>query len=243
MVGNEGGELLWNSQRLNLLAVDASVPCRVNFEAGGDTWHLTISSGSVEVGDGLIADPDVALRWASDDAAAIAQGDLAGNGALLRTTAIASDADGTYVGPPAPLNLGSRPELDAMPRIPGANVTVKYLYRNGPFGDMSYVLAFVDGRLEYEGLRERGPADVVVDVSYRAMAAVRAGEMSILEALVDGSITGDEGSMGLLAGISESREFHAAELATARHAFALATLGELRAAMLDPSSTHTDQGR
>jgi hypothetical protein len=234
---------LWNSQRLNLLPADLYSACRVMFEAGDAIWHLVVSSSSVTVGDGPIADPDVTLRWSLEDATAIAQGDLDGNDALLRTTVIASDLDGTYEGPPAPLNLGSRRELEAMPLIPGATVTVGYRYRLGPFGESSYLLSFVDGRVEQESVHESGAPDVRVEVSYRSMAAVRAGEMSILDALVDGSVTGEEGALGLLGGLSESREFHAAELATGRQAFALATLGELRAALLHSGSLDGDQGR
>jgi hypothetical protein len=59
------------------------------------------------------------------------------------------------------------------------------------------------------------------------MAEVRAAEKTILEALEGGAVRGDIGPLATLAGIVESAAFHAAELATGRHALALATLGEL----------------
>jgi hypothetical protein len=59
------------------------------------------------------------------------------------------------------------------------------------------------------------------------MALVRAGEITIIEALEDGTVDGPVGALGLLAGISEDPRFHAAELATGRHAIALAALGDL----------------
>lgn len=61
------------------------------------------------------------------------------------------------------------------------------------------------------------------------MALVRAGEMTILEALEGGSVDGPVGALGVLAGISEDPRFHRAELATGRHAIALAALGDLDA--------------
>jgi hypothetical protein len=69
---------------------------------------------------------------------------------------------------------------------------------------------------------------VRVEVTYRAMARVRDGSITIIEALEDGSIDGKIGPMALLAGVSESREFQRAERAGGPAGQALATLGELR---------------
>jgi hypothetical protein len=126
-----------------------------------------------------------------------------------------------------PLNLLRRPELRAMPRVVGATLDVQYHYRRGPFGDVSHVLRFEEARPVDERLGEIERPDAVVDVTYRAMAEVRAGEKSILEALEGGSVQGDIGPLAALAGIVESADFHAAEVATGRHALALAVLGEL----------------
>ena len=110
-----------------------------------------------------------------------------------------------------------------------AAALAEYRYGAGPFGDCSYRLAFEDGRLVGEAIGESPDADAVVEVSYRAMALVRAGELTILDALVDGKVDGSIGVLAALAGISESPEFQAAERATGRHALALAALGDLSA--------------
>jgi hypothetical protein len=169
----------------------------------------------------------VELRWSIPDARRILGRELRGDDAILATTVVAGTEDGAYVGPPAPLNLLCRPELRAMPRVPGATLAVQYHYRRGPFGDISHVLHFEDGRPVEEHLGEIQQPNVVVDVTYRAMAEVRAGEKSILEALEGGAIRGDIGPLAALAGIVEGAEFHAGEVATGRHALALAVLGEL----------------
>jgi hypothetical protein len=57
---------------------------------------------------------------------------------------------------------------------------------------------------------------------------VRSGECTIIDALEGGTLHGELGPLALLAGILESPEFHAAELATGGHGFALAVIGELR---------------
>jgi hypothetical protein len=62
------------------------------------------------------------------------------------------------------------------------------------------------------------------------MALIRAGELTVLEALNDGGrVEGELGPLAMLAGIAESPEFNAAQRATGRHALALAVLGELDA--------------
>jgi len=232
VVVRESDALLWRGDLVARATAAPHASCAVNFATPDDAWHVVVRDGVVvAAGSGEIEHADLAVSWDRDDAASIAAGHLAGNAALLRTTVHAPGDDGSYVGPPAPLNLRARPEINALPRIPHADVTVQYRYRNGPFGDVAYSLTFVDGRLELEQLAESDDADVVVEVSFRAMAEVRAGEMSILDAIADGTVQGDEGALGLLAGISESREFHRAELATGRHAIALAALGELRASL------------
>ena len=49
---------------------------------------------------------------------------------------------------------------------------------------------------------------------YRAVPLVRSGACTIIDALADGTLNGDLGPLALLAGILESPEFHAAEVAT-----------------------------
>jgi hypothetical protein len=170
------------------------------------------------------------VRWTRDGARRVLTRELRGDDATLATTVVAPTGDGgTYTGTPAPLNLLVRPELADMPEVPGASFSVFYTNRDGPFGDVHYVLQFTDGRLTDERLDTPQHADVTVDVSYRSMAYVRADEMTILEALETGNVNGEIGPLATLAGIQESPEFHDAELATGRHAIALSVLGELDA--------------
>jgi hypothetical protein len=204
--------------------------CRVQFDVDGARSFLTVDGGRVTAWELGSADgADVELRWTRDHARQIARGELRGNDALRATTVAAATADGTYVGTPAPLNLRDRHELTAMPTVPGATFTAQYRYRDGPFGDVHYVLAFEDGRFVDERLEQADGSDVQVDVTYRAMALVRAGDITILDALENGTVNGELGPLATLAGISESPEFHDAEVATGRHAVALSVLGELAA--------------
>ena len=141
--------------------------------------------------------------------------------------AVTTVVDGAYLGPPAPLDLVGRPELSMLPSIPGATLCVQYLFRDGPFGDVMHALVFEDGQLVAQHLGKLERIDAMVEVTYRAMARVRAGEITILAALEGGKVAGELGPLALLAGITESKEFHAAELATGRHAIALAALGQV----------------
>jgi hypothetical protein len=218
------------SSELEDIALDQRATCRLNFSADTARWHLCIDSGRVtSFGFGHIENAHAELQWSPADAQAIVGRVLRGNDALLRTTVVCPLHDGSYVGVPAPLNLKSRPELGEMQVVPGATVKIQYRYRCGPFGDVDYWMAFVDGQCVSESLGEIDDAMVTIDVTYRAMALTRAGEITILEALVGGNIEGSEGALALVAGIREDPHYHAAELATGRHAIALAALGDLDA--------------
>jgi hypothetical protein len=91
------------------------------------------------------------------------------------------------------------------------------------------VLVFDDGLLVDQRFGTAEAPDVRVDVPYRAIAAVRSGERTILDALTEGTVDGDIGPLAALAGILEDPAFQAAERATGRQAYALAVLGELDA--------------
>lgn len=116
-----------------------------------------------------------------------------------------------------------------MLRVPDATLAAQYRYRRGPFGDVTEVMWFDEGRFVEQRPGETDAADVYVDVTYRALALVRAGEITVIQALEGGAVKGDLGGLAALAGIVESPEFHAAELATGRHSIALSVLGELDA--------------
>lgn len=212
------------------VSLDSGASARIIFEIPGRSWHLAVDGGRVvSFAAGPLGSADCVLRWTADDAAAVWRRELRGNAALLATEVSADAAGGPYRGPPAPLDIRSRPELAALPVVPGATFDVQYAFRSGPFGDVDYVIDFRDGRVDSDRLERLDDPTVAVEVSYRAMARVRAGETTILEALEDGRVTGEVGALAMLAGISESPEFEAAQIATGRHAFALATLGELDA--------------
>ncbi len=55
--------------------------------------------------------------------------------------------------------------------------------------------------------------DVTVKVRYQRLIAVRTDQISIYEAIEGGRVDADVGPLMLLAGMYESPEFHAAELA------------------------------
>jgi hypothetical protein len=202
--------------------------CRLQFDAG-TRWGLVVEDGRVvtwEPGD--VAHPDAEVRWSPDDAAAVLGGRLEGDEAYRRTTVAEQTRDGDAVGPPPPMDIAERPELQALPSLPGATVLTQYRFRSGPFGPVHFWMRWEDGRVTGLDLGPVDDPDVRVEVSYRAMAKVRDGSITIIEALEDGSVDGKIGPMALLAGISEGREFQRAERAGGPAGQALATLGELR---------------
>jgi hypothetical protein len=215
--------------------VDGALPertgssCRLQFHAGVASWHLVVEDGRVVTWElGELGDRHAEVRWQPDDAEAILAGQLEGEEAYARTTIAEQGPAGEYVGPPPPMDLAERPELEAMPVLPGATVLTSYRFRTGPFGDVSYFIRLEDGRVAGMGLGDVPDHDVRVEVTYRAMAKVRNGTITIIEALEDGSVDGKIGPMALLAGVSEGPEFHRAEEQGGPAGLALATLGELR---------------
>jgi hypothetical protein len=202
--------------------------CRLQFDAG-TRWGLVVEDGRVVTWEpGELSDADAELRWAPGDAAAVLAGRLEGDEAHRRTTLAERSRAGDYVGPPPPMDLAEREQLQALPRLPGVDVLTQYRFRSGPFGAVAYWVRWEEGRVTGMDLGDAEEPDVRVEVTYRAMAQVRDGSISIIEALEDGSVDGKIGPMALLAGVSESREWQRAERAGGPAAGALATLGELR---------------
>jgi hypothetical protein len=223
-------------ERVRDLQVSRSVGARLQVDAPQGRCHLVIEEGRiVRWAPGDVEAPDVELRWVDDTAARVLRRDLRGNDALIATE-VRAPADGSdYIGTPAPLNLLTRREASSLPTLPGASLSVQYTYPEGPFGTVEYALEFEDGQIVDERLATIDLPDAHVEVSYLTMARVRAGEMTILEALDGSKIQGELGPLAALAGISESPEFHAVELATGRHALALGALGLFDA---DPAFAH-----
>jgi hypothetical protein len=214
--------------------VDGALPerlgssCRIQFDAG-TRWVLVVEDGRIVTWErGDLPDAETELRWSPDDAAAVLAGRLEGEEAHRRTTLAEQAKSGDYVGPPPPMDLAGRGELDAVPELPGATVLTQYRFRSGPFGPVDYWVRWEDGRVTGMDLGPVDDPDVRVEVTFRAMAKVRDGSITIIEALEDGSVDGKIGPLALLAGISEGREWQRAERTGGPAGAALATLGELR---------------
>lgn len=191
---------------------------------GGDRWHLVVRGGALVAwapgGPAGGSTPDLELVWARDEAAAWVRGERSGTAAL----AAIELADGS---PPSPMDVSVVPALAALSPMPGATLMIQYHFGAGPFGTVDYWHSFVDGRSAGMGL---GPApqdpDTSVWVSYRKMVAERAGTITVLEALEDGGrVDGQVGPLMLLAGLHESPELRAAELAAGPSGPVLADLG------------------
>jgi hypothetical protein len=171
---------------------------------------------------------DVVVHAAAPQLRQLFDGTLAGDDAMNVVTVEAPTGDGVYAGAPAPADLRERPELQLMPVVPEATMTLEYTLTDAPFGTIHYWMRFEDGAFTGDGFGPVEHADVRATVAYRALARVRAGDCSVLEHIEGGTVNGDIGPLALIDGLLEDPAFHAAELATGRHAFALAALGELR---------------
>ena len=209
---------------------------RVQFETpdgGGTTvWHQVVEGGRVAAwASGPLPAAELVVRWSAADALAVHRGELSGSDALAATTVAGRDAGGSLVeGPPSPLDIAETDELARLPFVPEATLVIQYRFLRGPFGTVDYWWSFEDGRSTGMGLGLAPEHDVGVTISYASMVGVRSGRMSILEALDHGGeATGDVGTLMLLAGLEESEELHAAELACGPSGPVLAAMGELRA--------------
>jgi hypothetical protein len=215
--------------------VDGELPerpgssCRLQFDAG-TRWVLVVEDGRVVRWEpGELGDAEAELRWSPEDAAAVLSGRLEGDEAYRRTTLAERSRNGDYVGPPPPMDFPEREdELEALPLLPGVTVRTHYRFRAGPFGDVDFWIAWEDGRVTGMDLGRPEDPDVRVEVTYRAMAQVRGGEITIIEALENGAVDGKIGPMALLAGLHETREWQRVERTVGPSASALATVGELR---------------
>jgi hypothetical protein len=206
--------------------------CRLEFRLADVVVSLVVADGFVAIRPGRIEDVDATLTTSLDVAWDIATCARSGDEAMaaMSVTFVLPNGD-TAVGAPAPMGLAGRPELADMPVVPGVTLTVLYTVEDGPFGDLDYVLRFVDGQLVGEQLgRPFEPPDVFVAVKYRKFAKLRAGLCTAFEALEDGGrLEGQSSSLLALAALYERDALAAAMRATGAQAMALATLGELRA--------------
>jgi hypothetical protein len=210
------------------IALSDGSGCRIQFDLEGTRLGLIVDGGRVSsFAPGDIDEAELEMRFTRVDGEALWRHELRGDDAMRAVTVVTQLADGVYCGAPAPGDLLHRPEFDDLPRIAEASLVVAYTFRRGPFGPFRHWFRFENGRPVDDGFGEPDDPDVRIEVEYRAIPLVRSGEQTILDVLEGGSIDGALGPMAMLAGICEAPEFHAAEVASGRHAFALATLGEL----------------
>jgi hypothetical protein len=206
--------------------------CGLEFRFSDVVCSLVVAGGNVAIQPGAIADADATLTSTLEVAWDIATCARSGDDALgAMTVSVVLPSGETYVGVPAPMGMVGRPELEAMPVLPGATLVVQHSFASGPFGDIDYVLRFVDGQIVDEHLGcTREPPDVLLAVSYRKLALLRSGLCTVLEALEDGGrLDGNVSSLMALAALYERINDAAPMRATGAQTMALATLGELRA--------------
>lgn len=191
------------------LPVQPGLGCRAQFRTEGASWHLVIDDGRVARWDlGEIDDPTIVVRMPLDAAAEACQPDADGTAVLAACTLIGSD--GTE-GLPSPLDILDVPELDELPVLPGADVTIQFHLSDGPFGDVDYWWRFESGRSVASELGTAHDPDIVAWGPFDAIQRVRSGEMSLLEALSQGArVEAEEGPLMLYAGLQESPEFQTA---------------------------------
>ena len=202
---------------------------QVDARAGTDhrRWHQVVQDGRVVAwSPGDLDRPDLELRWSLDVARAVHRGELSGTGAMAALRVV---CPGGGEGPAPPLDIVRTREAEALPVLPGATLTVQYELGAGPFGDVSSWMSFDDGRIGSMGFGRAEACDVELHLPFGNMVRVRTGAITILEALDDGGqVRGDLGPLMLLAGLEESPELHAAELACGPAGTVLAAVGALR---------------
>jgi hypothetical protein len=193
--------------------------------AGHRRWHQVVEEGHVVAwSPGDVDDPDIELRWGDVEvAAAVYRGDVSGTDALAAVRIV---VPGQAEMSATPLELADVAELDGLPLVPGANLRVQYEFTAGPFGPVSFWMAFSDGRSTGMDFGTLPDPDATVRITFARMAAVRAGEMTVLQALEDGGqVDGGIGPLMVLAGLEESPELRAAELACGPAGRVLGSMG------------------
>lgn len=200
--------------------------CSLQFEAGDISWHLVVTDGQITAWSrGELPDAQLVVRMPLETAVAIHRPGADGSEALATCTLVGPDGSER---PPAPLDLLTEPGLEALPKLPGADLTVQYHLAKGPFGDVGVWSSFVDGRLEAMALGQREDPDVEIWVPFGAMAALRSGKQTILEVLADGGrVEGEEGPLMLFAGLEEGPELQAVKRSCGPSASLLGVLGEV----------------
>lgn len=205
------------------LQFDAADP-----DGGHQRWHQVVEDGRVVAWDsGDVDAPELELRWSQADARAVFRQELDGTGALAAARVVTPGGD---EGAAPPLDMTETSEMGSLPEVPGATLVIQFEFSHGPFGAVSYWLSFEDGRFAGADFGRAEEADVTVGITWQKMVGVRRGQITILEALEHGGrIDGALGPIMLLAGLEESPELHAVELACGPAGEVLARVGEVAA--------------
>jgi hypothetical protein len=213
---------------LDHVRVEPASSCRIQFAADDLLWHLVVVEGQVTTwGHGELPSAGVTLHWSTAHADQIWSGELTGNDALAVTTVVTAGPGDVYDGPPAPLDISRHWRLAALSPQAGATVTVQFILRRGPFGDVTYVIEFTDGQVREERLGTVHDPDVSIQTSFRNYGLLRGGQIGIIDALQGGTIDGQLGPITTLAGLLESPEIGQNDDVPVDDILALATLGEL----------------
>ena len=184
-----------------------------------DDGHL------VEWGAGWLPDAPVALVQRVDDARRAALGLLRGNAAVART--VLRRPDGS--GPLPPSDLCALAPFGGMPVIPGASITAQHVLVDGPFGTVTFVEGFVDGRRTSWDLGRDPEADVTLVRRYGCAMERRAGLRSNVASFEGGRVGGPWTMVMMLAGLTDGPEYRAASSLEPTTASLLAGLSEVMA--------------
>ncbi|MEJ7583087.1 MAG: hypothetical protein WKF43_03170 [Acidimicrobiales bacterium] len=189
-------------------------------------WHQVVEDGRIVAwAAGDQDEPDLELRWQWADVRSLYRNELSGDDALAALRVV---VPGGVEQAAPPLDIQDTPELDLLPTISDATLTIQYVFADGPFGPVSYWMSFDEGRSSGMAIGVADDPDVRVRITVQKMVKVRTGEITILEALEHGGrVEGDVGPLMLLAGLEESPELHAAELACGPAGAVLARMGEV----------------
>lgn len=230
------GSEQWCEQARQLTAALPPMPglsWRLQFdvtdEAGQhDRWYQVVEDGQVVAWQrGDVDSADLELRWARADAAAVFRQELPGTEALAAARVL---VPGGNEGVAPPLDMRDTAEMALLPEVPGATLVTQFEFSDGPFGHVSFWLSFEDGRCADLAFGRAEEPDVTIAISFQRMVRVRTGAMTILEALEHGGrVDGALGPIMLLAGLEESPELRAVELACGPAGAVLARVGEVAA--------------
>ena len=195
---------------------------------GRHQWVEEVSGGRITgLRAGTAPDPDLEVQVPAGTLWGVLRGTLDGTEAHGSILVIDPTAPGEPHAP-SPMDLGLGGGLEHLLAVPGASLAVQYGYSRGPFGYVTFSLSFEDGGVAAMTL---GPVEdpyVTATCTYLQMAQVRRGDLGILDVLIaGGTITGSEGPLAMLGGISESPEFRAVEAACGRSGYVLGVLGEV----------------